>query len=452
MTVAVRPPSGPARDYQFPKFFRHSLTNGLRLIIAPVRKLPVVSVVAVVDATALDDPRGKEGTAQLTAEALREGTRIRDGLHITLNLENLGTSLEAGADWDSTVVSMTVLRDRLDPAFRIFTEVLTLPNFPAEEIERLKAERFAERMQILEEPRGLADESFARFLYTPGSRYAEPMSGGSTSVSAISRDDVTAFYQRNYVPEASTLIVAGDITIQDAIQLAESTLGEWEGQRDRSVHVPDRAVRTSRAVRIVAKPDAVQSEIRIGHAGVPRSHPDYFRIIVMNAVLGGLFSSRINLNLREAHGYTYGASSSYDWRRHSGPFVISTAVQSEVTGEAITETLREIDRMRSEEISEDERTLAASYLEGVFPIRYETTSAIASALAKLAIFDLPEDYYDTYRANIASVTTGDILDAAKTHVRAGELQVVVVGNPELVREPVEALSIGPMEVREPDES
>lgn len=450
MTVALRPPPGLSRDYQFPKFFRHSLANGLQLIVAPVRKLPVVSVMVVVDATALDDPLGKEGTAQLTAEALREGTLVRDGLHVTLDLEKLGTSLETGADWDSTIASMTVLTDRLGPAFRILAEVLTSPIFPEEEIQRLKAERLAERMQLLEEPRGLADESFARFLYAPGNRYAEPISGGSTSVSAISRDDVTAFYQRNYVPESSTLILAGDITAEDAIQLAESTLGEWRGRRDRLVHLPDQPSRISRAVKIVAKPDAAQSEIRIGHAGVPRSHPDYFRIVVMNAVLGGLFSSRINLNLREVHGYTYGASSSYDWRRHSGPFVIATAVQSEVTGEAIIETFREIDRMRTEEISDDERTLAASYLEGVFPIRYETTSAIASALANLVIFDLPENYYDTYRASITAVTTGNILDAARTHVRAGELQVVVVGNPKLVCGPVEALSIGPMDVQVPD--
>ncbi|MDO8501741.1 MAG: pitrilysin family protein [Gemmatimonadaceae bacterium] len=448
MTVAIRPQPGPAREYHFPDFVRRQLDNGLTLIVASVNKLPIVSVVAVVDATALGDKKGKEGTANLTAQALREGTTTRDGTRLALDLEKLGTSIEAGADWDSTVASMTVLKDRLAAAFGIFAEVLTKPRFRTEDIERLKAERLAERMQLLTEPRGLADESFARFIYADNSRYAQPMSGDSRSVSSLSRDDVVSFYECNYVPPQTTLIMAGDITIEEAVTLAESALSEWCGERKTSSVDADRGARDSRAIEIIVKPDAAQSELRIGHVGVPRSHPDYFPIVVMNAVLGGLFSSRINLNLREAHGYTYGASSYYDWRRQSGPFVISTAVQSEVTREAIAETLKEIDRMHEEEIGEEELTLATSYLEGVFPIRYETTSAIASALANLVMFDLPEDYYDRYRANIGSVTTHDVLDAARKHVQPERLQIVVVGNPELVKSSIEALGFGSVRTRE----
>ncbi|MGH9423681.1 MAG: M16 family metallopeptidase, partial [Thermoanaerobaculia bacterium] len=174
----------------------------------------------------------------------------------------------------------------------------------------------------------------------------------------------------------------------------------------------------------------------------------YFPIVAMNAILGGLFSSRINLNLREAHGYTYGASSYYDWRCQSGPFVISTAVQSEVTAAAITEVLGEIDRMRAEQVGEDELTLATSYLEGVFPIRYETTSAIAAALANMVTFKLPETYYDTYRSNISAVTTLDVLKAAKQYVHPDQLQIVVVGDPALLMSPIEALQIGPLTVLE----
>lgn len=452
MTTAVRPLPGPAREYQFPRFERHVLDNGITVIVAPVRRLPVVSVVAVIDATALDDPANLEGVAELTAQALREGTKARDGLKLALDLEKRGTSVEAGADWDSTLVSMTVLKDRLDSAFKIFAEVLISPAFREEDIERLKAERLAERMQILAEPRGLADESFARFIYAEGSRYGEPMSGSASSVSRITRQDVVEFYERGYVPETVTLIVAGDISVDEGVHLVESSFGKWSGERSPSTSRADKSARTETGVEIIAKPDAAQSELRIGHVGVPRSHPDYFNIVVMNAVLGGLFSSRINLNLREAHGYTYSASSYYDWRRQSGPFVISTAVQSEVTSEAIAELLKEIERMQNAEIGEDELTLAISYLRGVFPIRYETTASIASALANLVTFGLPEDYYDTYRANIAAVTIVDVLKAANAHVKSGELQVVVVGNPETVKSPIEALGIGSLTVREATES
>jgi zinc protease len=405
----------------------------------------------VIDATAVLDAGGREGIAELTAQAIREGTEKRDGVQLALDLEKLGTSLETGADWDSTVASMTVLKKNLKSAFSIFADALTAPAFRDEDIERLKAERLAERMQILDEPRGLADESFSRFVYRENARYSLPMSGSSKSVSAITRDDVENFYRDNYSPNATTVILAGDLTIDEGVELVSSMLGQWSGSRNIQKVKADNAARESRAVEIVAKPDAAQSELRIGHVGVPRTHPDYFSIVVMNAVLGGLFSSRINLNLREAHGYTYGASSYFDWRRQSGPFVISTAVQSEVTAAAISETLKEIDGMREKEIGEDELTLATSYLEGVFPIRYETTSAIAGALANMVTFGLPENYFDTYRQKIAAVTTQDVLAAARKHVKPDELQVTVVGNPDLIREGVENLAIGPLSVREASE-
>lgn len=452
MTAATRPLPGPPREYHFPAFERHVLSSGLTVIVAPVRKLPVVSVAAVIDVTAVDDPPRLEGVAELTAQALREGTTSRDGMKLALDLESLGTSVEAGADWDRTLASMTVLRDKLVPAFGIFAEVLTSPAFNETDIERLKAERLAERLQILDEPRGLADESFSRFIYAEGSRYGEPISGSTASVSRISRAEIAGFYARTYSPGSTTVIVAGDVGVDEAVTLAESHLGFWKGGEKPERGRVDAASRSNRAIEIVAKADAAQSELRIGHIGVPRSHQEYFDIVVMNAVLGGLFSSRINLNLREAHGYTYGASSYYDWRRQAGPFVISTAVQSEVTGEAISETLKEIERMRTEEITRDELTLATSYLEGVFPIRYETTASIAAALANLVTFDLPRDYYDVYRARIAGVTTADVLEAARTHVRSAALQITVVGNPEIVQPAVEALAFGPLTVREPEES
>jgi zinc protease len=451
MTIAIRPAPGPAREYHFPRFSRTKITNGINVVVAPVTKLPLVSVIALIDATALSDPQGKEGVAELTAQAIREGTAARDGVRLALDLEKLGTSLETGADWDSTVASMTVLKQNLRQAFGIMAETLLSPAFREEDITRLKAERLAERMQILDEPRGLAEESFARFLYSTDSRYARPMSGNTQSISAITHDDVEQFYRENYSPSVMTVIFAGDISESEANELVSTTLGSWSQGRSGKRRPAGEAARKNRAVEIVAKDDAAQSELRVGHGGVPRTHPDYFAIVVMNAVLGGLFSSRINLNLREAHGYTYGASSYYDWRREAGPFVISTAVQSEVTAAAISETLKEIDAIRENEIAHDELTLATSYLEGVFPIRYETTSAIAAALANLVTFGLPENYFDTYRSNIARVTTADVLNAARNHVKPEELQIVVVGNADVIREPIEALSFGPVTVRDSSE-
>ena len=443
-----RPKPGQPREYHFPKFEITTLANGIKVVIAPVKKLPVVTVLAVIDTSAVADPAGKEGLAELTAQALRDGTAEIDGTNLVLEFERLGTSLEAGADWDSTVASMTVLRDKLDKAFRLFSDVIVSPAFRAEDINRLRSERLAERLQILDEPRGLAEESFSRFLYAEGSRFAEPMSGSSESITAIGRDDVAQFHALNYSPDATTIIIAGDLSVDEGVELVQGTLGEWTGKKPARSTAADKQQRAATSSQIVSKADAAQAELRIGHVGVPRSHPDYFSIVVMNAVLGGLFSSRINLNLREAHGYTYGASSYFDWRRQAGPFVISTAVQTEVTGNAITETLKEIDRMRAEEIDQSELSLATSYLEGVFPIRYETTAAIAAALANMITFGLPEDYYDTYRSKISSVTTGDVLNAAKTYVDPSRLQIVVVGDVATLKPQIEALQAGEMSVLE----
>lgn len=449
MSVASRPLPTQAREYHFPQFSRHTLDNGLRVIVAPVRKLPVVTVLAVIDGGANRDKSGIEGLAQLTAELLREGTEKHNGIEILEGFERLGSSIEAGADWDSTVVSMTLLRNHLITGLPLFAEVLRTPSFPSHEVERLKAERLAERLQILSEPRGLADEAFSRFLYAPGSRYAEPIGGTGKSILAITRENAIEFFASFYVPTSATVIIVGDVGAGEALDLVRDAFGQWHGAAAPAVDSTAADNRAGRALEIVDKSDAAQAELRLGHIGIPRSHPDYFKVVIMNALLGGLFSSRINLNLRERHGYTYGASSYFDWRRVPGPFLISTAVQSEVSAEAIRETLIEIDGMRDKEVPADELSLATDYLEGVFPIRYETTSAIASALANIVIFNLREDFYDTYRDNIRAVTPSDVLVAAQTHVYPEKLLGVVVGDPAIVTKPLESLGLGPVSHRLP---
>jgi predicted Zn-dependent peptidase len=434
-----RPGPSEPRPYQFPAFESRTLSNGLRLIVAPITKLPVVSVVAVIDAGAGSEPPDRDGLALLTARALLEGSTARDAA------EQLGGSLDASADWDAATIELTVLSERIGPALGLLAELLRTPTFPEHEIERLKAERQAELLQLRAEPRGLADEMIERFIYSPNARYARPEGGSATSVEALQRAHVDAFYQARYRPDAVTLIVVGNVTTSEIEGIAEGALGGWTGRATAAAQaVLDTSAGDPPAVRIVRKADAPQSEIRVAHVGLPRNHRDYFPVLIMNAVLGGLFSSRINLNLREVHAYTYGAHSSYDWRRGAGPFVVKTAVQSDVTDAALREILSEITRIRAEAVAPAELTLATSYLDGVFPIRYETASAIATALANLAIYGLPADYYDQYRSRVRGVTAVDVLAAARAHLDPARLQVVVVGDPEAVRHPLEGVGAGPV--------
>jgi predicted Zn-dependent peptidase len=441
-----RPASRAPRAYSFPRFERSVLPNGLKLVIAPISKLPIVTITILVEAGAVADPSGRYGLAQLTAKLLLEGSTLSDGTAITDRFERLGASIEAHADWDVAAVTVTTLTERLGESFELLGEVLRAPVFNEREVERLKNERLAELLQLRAEPRGLADDMFSRFVYESSSRYARPDGGDQASVPSLTRDSVVGFYGKRYSPNGMTVIVAGDVQPREIEKLAASVLGDWRGNVVVAPSVADEPARRSHAVHIVSKSDAPQSELRIGHVGLPRRHPDYFPAMIMNAVLGGLFSSRINLNLREAHGYTYGASSYFDWRRQRGPWVVATAVASDVTHSAAREVLNEIDRMRSSAISPDELSLATSYLDGVFPIRFETTSAIASALTTLVVYDLPDDWYDEYREHVRGVTTGDVLTAAERHLHPDALQMVVVGNASAVRDHLAAMDFGPLQV------
>jgi len=448
MVTSLRPKPGPVRSYRFPDFVDQRLPTGIRLVTVPVAKLPLVTVLVIIDAGSTDDPPGKEGVAALTAGLLLEGTARFSGAQLAEKFERLGASVESGADWDSAFAKITMLSDRADEATTLLGQVLSDAAFPEREVERLKAERLAEILQLETEPRGLADEKFSEFLYSPESRYSKPDEGTSSSVSGLSRDDVEAFYRARYRASSTTVIVTGDVSVDAAQTLIAKAFRNWaSGTSERAPLVA--TARTNRKnVHIINKDDASQSELRIGHVGLPRKNPDFFPTLVMNAVLGGLFGSRINLNLREAHGYTYGASSFYDWRRGPGPFVVSTAVQSEVTMPALREILGEIERIRSAKITEDELSLARDYLDGVFPIRYETTAAIASALATLVIYGLPADYYDTYRSNIRGVTVDDVLKAARSHLHPAELQTVVVGDAKIIQESLAELDLGDLRIHE----
>jgi zinc protease len=441
-----RPAPAPPRSYHFPRFEQRRLANGLRLVVAPVTKLPLVTAVALVEAGATQEPVGKEGVATLTAQMLLEGAAGLDGAALADRFERIGASVEAYADWDVAAVTLSALSTRLPESLALVRDLLRAPTFPEREVARLRDERLAELLQQLAEPRGLADEQFSQVVYEPSARYALPTDGTTSTVGALTADDVRAFYLARYQPAAVTLVFAGDVTMDQVVKLAEPLFGDWRGvpAADRR-SAPD-AAQPGRLLRVVAKDDAPQSEVRVGHIGLPRSAPEYFDVMVMNAVLGGLFSSRINLNLREAHGYTYGAFSSFDWRRAAGPFVVNTAVKSDVTGDAVREILSEIERIRSEEIGEDELTLATSYLDGVFPIRYETTGAIAGALASLIVHGLPEDYYDRYREQVRSVTTAGVLRAAKERLHPDRLRVLVVGDPAVVAAPLSEMTGMPADV------
>lgn len=444
MSALPRPTAGAPRPYEFPAVHRDVLSNGLRLLVVPMPRLPLVTVLALVDAGAATDAVAQAGVAELTARALLEGTGDLDGAAVIAAFERLGTSVGTWADWDDSGASFTVTRSRLDAALAQFAESLRAPRFPAADVARRRDERLADLQQQLAEPRGLADERFDGFLYAADSRYARPSGGTARTVAALDDATVRAFHAARYGPAVTSLLFVGDVTPEEAKVTAERRFGSWQAAATRVDTPPAAVARADRRAVLVAKPDAPQSELRVGHLGVPRAHPDHLAIVVMNAVLGGLFSSRINLNLRERHAFTYGASSGFGWRRAAGPFVVRTAVKTEVTARALEEILREIDGMRAAPPTAAEVSLATDYLAGVFPIRFESTAAVAGALANATTFGLPDDWFSTYRDRIRAITPAQVHAAAQTHLHPDRLLVLAVGDAPAIADSVAAQGVGPV--------
>jgi zinc protease len=328
----------------------------------------------------------------------------------------------------------------------LLVEALRWPAFPEREVERLKDERLAELLELKSEPRGLADERFASALYRDSSRLSLPEGGSEHTVAGITSDGCRAWHSSRFAPATLTVVIVGDVAAGEAESLCNRLLGDWVATAPAPQVVDDAPAITTPRIRIVNRPNAPQTEIRLGHVGLRRDHPDYFSIVVMNAILGGVFNSRINLNLRERNAFTYGAFSAFEWRRDAGPFVVSTAVATAVTVPAVQEIIAEIDGMRAAPPAGDELSLAVSYLDGVFPIRFETTDAIAGALASLKTLRLPDDYYDTYRDRIRSVTAETVLAAAQKHLRRDALQLVAVGDAAQIADGLAGLALGPLEV------
>ncbi len=450
MTERPRPAAGKPRRYSFPRTERQVLSNGIVVHVATMRRLPVVSVLFMVDAGAERDSIDKAGVASLALQSLGEGSTAHDADALANAFERLGGSLDTDLEWNRVEGSTTVLNPRFDAALRLLGEVVRTPVFPERDVERLRDERLAELLQQRAEPRGLADDMFSRFVYSSRSRYGLPAGGDAQTVGALSRMDVEAHYSANYSPSRTSIVVAGDVEADTVRISVENAFGGWWGKEQVPSPFVESSAPEGRAIHLIEKSGAPQSELRIGHCSLPRRHPDFYAVTVMNAILGGLFNSRINLNLREAHAYTYGAFSRFDWRRYGSAFEVSTAVQSEVTAAAVCEVMGEIDRIRESRVDTAELTLAVDYLTGVFPIRFETTAAIADALAARESYGLDTDYYDTYRERMSAVTAEDVLTVAQRHLNPSQLQIVAVTDSRAVRGALESVDLGPIYVYDAD--
>jgi predicted Zn-dependent peptidase len=444
VVVAARPTPDEPRPYDFPSVASQRLGNGLHVMVVDMPGRPLISASILVPVGAGDEPADDAGAAVLAARALTEGTERYDAIQLTEAAERLGASLHAEAGWDATSVGVDVPAARLPEALELLAEVLLRPTFPASEIERLRDERLNDLLQAQADPRRRADETFIGTIYASDSPYHRPAAGTRETVEGLDRDSARRAYERVLDPDRATLVVAGDLGGLDVVSVANAQLGSWSRHEGAATagSVVDRAAGSGRIVRVVHRPGSVQTEIRIGHPGLPRRIPDYHAVSVMSAILGGLFNSRLNMQLREAKGYTYGAGAGFDMRRAAGPFTARAAVNTEVTVPAVVDTIAELQRMRDTRVDASELAAARDFLIGVFPLRFETPGAVVGAVAGLAVHGLPLEELTGYRERIEAVDVDAIDAAARDHLQVDRAAIVLVGDVDAFGSELEAAGLG----------
>jgi len=447
---SVAPTPGPVPPFKVPAIQKRALANGLPVWIVELHKVPVVNATLVVKAGAAADPKGKFGLASLTAEMLDEGAGKRDALQLADAVDYLGATLSTSSSFDSSVVDLHLPAARLGDALPIMADVALRPTFASKELQRVREELLASLVQAEDDPETLVQFAFPRLVYGRAHRYGTMSIGTAAAVKAFSVDDLREFHASHYVASRSTIIVTGDITADGAVRLLEPIFGGWKGASATDAPIPAAPQLTSRQVFLVDKPDAAQSQVRIGWVGVPRSTPDYFAIRVLNTILGGSFTSRLNANLREEHGYAYGASSTFDMRAAAGPFFASAGVQTDKTADALSEFFKELEAIRKP-IPADEVEKAKSYLALQLPRSFETTGSVAGSLVPVFVYSLPDDYFATYVARVKAVTPADLQRVAERYIQPDKFAVVVVGDRKTIEPGIKALNLGPIQIATIDE-
>jgi zinc protease len=446
----ARPPKpGPAPRYLPPRADSFRLANGLTVIHYYNPAVPLVAARLVVRSGTGANPDDQPGLAGFTAQMLDEGTSTRSSLQISDEIAQLGALFASDSSADSSSVYLTSLRSTFAQAFDVLADVVQHPAFPTAEVERQRASRVAELVQQRDEPELVAGVAAAGALYGPGNPFGYGKLGTEQSIRATTRDDLADFWRDHYVPANAALVVSGDISLDELKALAQSRFGAWP-KAEAPGDEPGKPAPTQARLVMVDKPGAAQTALRVTSIAAVRKTPDYPALEVMNAALGGLFSSRINNNLREQKGYSYGMFSHFRYDRVPGPFAISGSVRTDVTGPSVAEIFKEVRAMREQPIKADELVSARDSQVLSLPALFETNETIGATLSELFVFDLPADYYQRLPAQFAAVTARQVQEVARKYLVPERMVVVAVGDRAKIAPQLGALKLGPTELRDSD--
>lgn len=420
------PEPGTLRPFRFPSFERFTLGNGLELLVARTTQIPVVDLHLVLPAGGQYSPASTPGLAGFHADLLEEGTEQTSALDLARRIERLGGRIGAGADWDVAAINVGALSANLPEAIELLAEVVRTPAFADEDIERIRRYRKSRLLRRADQPASSGIDTFSKAAY-PDLPYGLPILGTTEGIEAVDRETLVGFNRDHRNPADLTLIVVGDVEAEDLRARLESAFGDLAPGatllRPTLTATPLAATR----VIVVDRPSAAQTQLVMGHASVPRSEPGHMPRMLMSAVLGGSFTSRLNTNLRERHGYTYGVSSRFAVRQGPGPFVIRAAIDTAAIGHAVEETFGEIRRLQQDGVEADELQSSKTFLAGIFATGLQSVDQISQRLESMVVHDLDEDHLRSFHERLERVDAEAVLDAARRHVHPDQMLVVAVG-------------------------
>lgn len=446
--ASLTPPKLAApKPLTLPTIVERTLPNGLRLVFVAQHELPVVDVSLVIRTGSEADPKGKTGLATLTASLLSEGAGSRDALAMAEQIGFLAIRLGSGGGFEQSSISLHTTRATLDSALALMADVALRPTFAEKDFTRLKNARMTSLLQEVDRGPAIADRAFAAIVFGENHPYGHSTAGTREEVEGITRDDVTNFWKTWYRPNNATLVMVGDLTEAEAIARATTAFGSWTRGDLPVLAKGTQAAASGTRIYIVDKAKAPQTSFRIGGIGVARSTRDYFPIMVMNTTLGGSFTSRLNQNLRETKGYTYGAQSGFTMRKEPGAFTARAEVVAAKTDSALIEFMKELKSIReplpAAELAKTKRYLQLGYAE-----RFESTGDIAGNIAALIPYGVPLTTLNTFNAGIGAVTGADVQRVAKQYIDPNKLTIVVAGDRASIEPALKALKIAPVEIRD----
>lgn len=427
--LAKLPKADGEAAFRLPEIEKWQLSNGLQIAFVRRDGLPLISLSLLVKAGAANDSAAKSGRAQAAATLLLNGTNKRSAVEISNDIQKIGASFNTGADYDFVMVSASTLSKHFDKALEIFADILLDPTFPADELEIYRQRALVGIMQRRDNPNAIASIVQNALIYGKNHPYGADLTGTEETLQSLTREDLKDFYENYFAPDNSVLIVVGDITRDELNAKLEKTFAEWNARAIKKQEFEPLAEFDQSGIYIVDKPDSAQSVIAIGQSGVKRDNPDYFPLIMLNSLLGGQFTSRINMNLREEKGFTYGARTAFSMRVHGGLFYAGADVQTEVTAEAVREFLKEIEGVRQTlPVTESELEYNKQSLIRSYPSTFETNKQIASQITALIGHHLAEDWFSRFIDNIKAVTVEDVTRVANQYLKPEKLAILVVGD------------------------